>query len=362
MAHHIDEEFDSAIRFKGAPESWHKLEEVSNQPITRIDQMPKIACPIVLEPVKLPDNYVMAGNSCKNFIVAKHPHRNVVITTASDNYVPFGNDELFEQVMEAFARHNIPAELSFALTMDRMSKISYCFQLRDHKEFFVGTDDAHQLYFNVYGGHDKTLGVNLFGSVVRTVCYNTVQLALRNQRYMMDAKFFHDQKGKETFKELPTLIEATLHHRTAYSTFAEQLGNCKSITLEQAKVIALQMLDSMKSSVGKDVVSTQTVNAAEAIANLFKNGEGNNGHTMYDFWNGVTQYFTKGDGSGKDAKTPEKAYNKMVSADFGNAASKKTAIMRGLQRPSGDVISDDEIDNLIKKGEKLLREHELAKA
>jgi len=349
MSHCIDKH-DTAYRSSNMPKSWHNLENVVEGDITTIDQIPNVACPIIIEDYPIQEGYVLAGNNCAKQIVAIHPDKKVVLATCSPEYVPIGNDVIFEKVMEAFAENEISANLSFAVTMNNMANVSYCFRLNDSKEFFVNGTDKHDLFFNVFAGNSGNHGVRMYGSTVRQVCMNTCELALRSNKYIMDATFYHSSKGLFDFRNLPNLVEATLHHATAYSKLAEQMQN-RAMSKSECKAIAAQMLAS------KHELSTQVYNHVTSIGLLFEQGAGNKGETLFDGFNGITEHFTAGDGSGKTVTK----FRKMISADYGNAAEKKKEILLNLQNSQGELISDHEIDQLIKQGNILLNRYESEK-
>lgn len=355
MSHEI-QEFDTAFRPQSAKPSWHKLEKVIAGEIISPDQIPEVAFDVELQTFPLPPSYVMAGQNCSKMIVAKQPNRNIVIATASPEYKVFSNRDILERVFEAFAANNIPARLSFALTIRNCSMVSYSFEVENASEFFCGAGkDRHQTFVNFVSSHDKTSGLKGFGSATRTVCANTIQMALRGQKELFDFTFFHSQKGKDDFKNLPKLIEATQHHAQAFSQLAEQLGNIP-INMHQAKVIALQILESESKS-ANEKVSVRNVNSAISIAELFKFGKGNSGQSMFDLLNGATEYYTSGNGSGgKTVSAMKKAY----SADYGTAADKKVKFLQSFQQSNGDAISQNEIAALVKEGEALLKQYELA--
>lgn len=346
-----------AVRPASTPPAWHENETIASGrmriiegEITDKSQIPEIACPIVKEELILPEGYQLSSPKCQYMIVAKRPTGSIVTATCSPEYQCIGNDMMLDKAFEAFAKHGIQAKLSFALTMNNMSQVSYCFQIADAKEFFIGGHDKHDLFINIMGSNDKTLGKKVFGSATRVVCNNTMQFALKGTKELIAATFYHSQKGYDDFQNLPNIIEATLAHRDQYSKLAEQMGN-RVITMHEAKAIAAQMLSN-----GSDkLISTQVFNAADSIATLFQKGKGNKGENLGDFLNGVTEYFTSGDGSGKKAD----AFQKAISADYGNAADKKKSILLDLQNDDGDLISDAMIDSLIARGNVLLKNKEL---
>jgi len=349
---HLILELDSAIRPASSPESWHKVESTFDGLIRKASDIPNIAFPIISQPRPLLDGQVFSGNNCRMDIIGKHPKHDIIIASASPEYKTIGNDTMLENVLAAFETHGIRAILSFALTMNNCKKVSYAFEIEGANEFFVNGNDRHKQYINVTGAHDGTAGVQKFGSATRIVCDNTLQMALRGVKSLMDYSFYHSAKGVFDFSKLPQIIESSLLHASAYSKLAEQLGN-RPLKLEEAKAIAAQMLSN-----GSTDISTMTVNAADAIADTFQYGKGNKGENLYDYLNGVTEYYTSGDGSGKTVSK----FQKMVSSDFGNGATKKSDVLYKLQTPKGDLISDNEINALITQGNLLLKSYETNKS
>lgn len=343
MAHNI-QELDIAIRAKNTPVSWHKLEREAEN-----DDFSEIAIPYTKEILPLPDGYVYANGNCNHAIVAhKNDNTKVIICSTSSEYKVVGNDVIMETVQKAFDTHGIPAKLNFALTMGNLSKVALTYTVENMSEFFAGGDE-HKHFLTFVGGHDKTIGIKGFGTATRSVCANTLSLALKGVKNFIDFNFYHNKTGVENFAKLPQWIEASLLHAQEYSKFAEQLGNV-ALTLEQAKCIALQMMSN------QDIPSTQIVNRSEGIADLFKNGKGNNGENAWDLVCGITEFFTSGVGSGKKI-----TMKKVISSDYGTAAQTKVDLINGLRSDNGDIISQAEIDVLVRQGERLLMDYEKRK-
>jgi hypothetical protein len=342
---HLIKEHDTALRLAGTEKSWHGLERET-------ESFEELAYKYEKRILPLPEGYQYASGNCNYSIVAhKDDDTKLVIATASESYVVRGNDEIMETLDAAFAKHGIPAKMVFGLTMGNLSKLALNYTVENMGEFFAGGDE-HKLFLSVISGHDKVLGTRFIGTGTRVVCANTAEMALKGTKHIVNTNFYHNASGQNDFKNLPELLEATLAHAKEYSEFAEQLGNV-AITLEQAKMIALQMLHNQQ----KENVSTIIVNRATEIANLFKNGLGNKGENLWNFTNGITEYFTRGDGSGK--KTNMK---KVISADYGTAMQTKMKMINALRTDNGDLISQQEIANMVTEGEAMLRNYEKNKA
>lgn len=339
------QEYDIALRQIGTPVSWHGLEKETNN----FDEL-KIR--YTKEEFPLPPGYVYAGENCRHNIVAhKSDDLKVVIATCSEEYQVLGNDEIMETWFQAFAEHGIPAKLVFGLTMSNLSKLALTFTIENMEEFFAG-GQKHDMFVVAVGGHDKTIGCKGFGTSTKVVCANTLKMALSGSKHILDFNFYHNVSGIKAFKNLPALIEATLAHAKEYSEYAERLGNVP-INIHQAKAISAQIL---AASAGKNEISSQIVNRAEAITGLFHHGKGNSGQSLWDLLGGATEFFTSGDGSGKT-----KSFRKMISSEFGTAADYKVQFANAFRTPHGDVISQDELNSLVREGEMLLEKYDRQK-
>ncbi len=339
-------ELDSAYRPSSEPPSWHKQEDEVPGEITKKEQIPNVAIKIHAEPFPVPPGYKLGSNKIAKMIVADHPKGKVIIDTFSLQYRVFSNDEIVDKVWEAFAANNIPAKLAFALTMHNLAMVSYSFEIPG-SEFFAGAR-PHKMYAGFSSSHNGKQGLRGFGTVTNTVCANTHLMAMKGEKHGFDFTWWHDAASKKQFDNLPKLIEATQHHAQLYSKLAAQMAN-KTINQKQAHAIALQLL-----AKDQKEVSAQAVNASEEIAVLFKTGIGNSGSNLFDFFNAVTQHYTRGNGSGGEKVSP---YKKMISSEFGAASEKKVFVLRSLQRDNGDLLSDAELNSLVLAGDKLLHEY-----
>lgn len=346
MASQINE-YDSAARPSWASESWHKQEDVIQGEITSADQIPHIACPVYTEDFPLRDGYFLSGKGNSKVVVAETKGKKIIVNTVSPEYKVFSNDRVLKSLFAAFEENETPAKLSFAVTMHNMARVNFCFQLENASEFFIGTD-KHTIFLNFYNAHDGTFGFRGFGSLTRGVCDNQCMLALKGPKEAMDFTFFHSRSGDAQLDRLSEMIQACQHHAQAYSKLAEQMKN-KAVNQVTARAIAMEILNRINEG-----PSIRNFNAAEEIAHLAFNGKGNKGlDNMWGLWNGVTDYFSSGNGSGKTVSK----FKKMVSSSFGNAAEKKKEILLMLQRSSGDLISDSDIDAMADAGEKSLLEY-----
>ena len=125
-------------------------------------------------------------------------------------------------------------------------------------------------------------------------------------------------------------IEELFKKREEFYKSYEFLCN-RPMSLEQAEKILVGFE-------ATDELSTRTKNKVETIHNLFQNGFGNNGKTVGDLLGGVTEYYTS-----KSSSSAAKAW---ASSEFGLGRAKKLEFWQ--------AITDDGLDKLAKRGERLL--------
>jgi hypothetical protein len=87
------------------------------------------------------------------------------------------------------------------------------------------------------------------------------------------------------------------------------------------------------------------MNAAREIADLFANGIGNNGRNLYDLANGATEYWTSGEGTGRNASIASRTYR----SQLGSAAEHK-------RRFIGMLADDEKRDTMASRGREAVRQ------
>jgi hypothetical protein len=347
---------DTAYRPDFTAVSWHGKEIAVAGKILNKSQIPGVAYAVTKEKLLSllnSPNYVLSGSNCSDVIIGTIPQddgsdKKLIIATSSPEYHVISNDMIFEKALEAFQRAGIPAYLSYCLTMDNGKKVSYAFAIEGTEEFNAANGDLTKLYIIVTGSHDKTMGVRLFGSMTRVVCNNTLQMALRGEKKGINHTFFHNAKGVLDFQHLPQLIDSIYADSQKFVKLTEQMGNF-TLAKFDAFYLAIGFL-----SEGKKEISTQIYNQAGGITYLFEKGKGNNGRSFYDLLNGVTEFYTSGDGSGKKVTLWAKA----ISADYGNAAAKKAEFLQTFQDESGNLVSEEQIFKMVNTGKTLAAAYE----
>ena len=211
-------------------------------------------------------------------------------------------------------------------------KITTAGTLEGAKKFFVSVDigeselvinkDRFKAYVNFITGHDGTLAMTAYDSVVRIVCMNTL-IASREAAGAAGFSVYHTKNADLAMKNLPELFNAILKGRANLKEVMEYLESSKcehNDALAMAAGYFCLETDNAE-------LSTRAMNAAEGIATLFSRGIGNKGETLYDLANGATEYWTSGDGTGKGKTSQsDRAYRSML----GSAATHKESFVAML--------------------------------
>lgn len=233
-------------------------------------------------------------------------------------------------------------------TKDLGVKVVTAGTLEGCKKFFMSVDiggsefsvngDKFLSYLNFVTSHDGTLAMQAYDSAVRIVCLNTLRWSLEAAG-KVGFKCYHSKNASATMVKLPELLSAVLIGRKDFIEYADFLDQSP---LEQPDMLNIT-LNYLTTGADVDKISTRTLNSAEGIVNLAKNGMGNKGKTRYDLLNGFTEYYTHGDGVGKRSSLATKQYK----AQFGSAADHKTDFAMLLRQ------DNDTWNKALERGKKI---------
>ena len=245
-------------------------------------------------------------------LMAKTNHGVVPLHMATNKYQIIENEKIAKAVSSALKQSESGAVLSSMGTLNGLKTFFMSFKMDD----LIINDEQHSGYLNVVGGHNGTAN-RVFLSDFRLCCSNSIHTALSGRKGFIDLKVTHsgnvDIKCADLTKDITGLIGQRKHFVESMEILAAQ----KVVEQDIAAIAAGYFL---KDTFGKvDKFSTRTLNAVSGIADLAIRGRGNKGETMYDVLNGATEYWTSGDGVGRDTSSSAKAY----SSEYGTAAKHK---------------------------------------
>lgn len=236
----------------------------------------------------------------------------VPLHMATKKYQKIENETFARPVVNALRQSAPDSKLSAMGTLNGLKTFFMSFKMDDH----TINGEKHSGYLNVVGGHNGTAN-RVFLSDLRLECMNSIHAALAGRKGYIDLKVTHsgnvDIKCADLTKDITGLIEQRKH-------FAEAMGILAAQKVVEQDIAAIAAGFFLKDAFGKvDKFSTRTLNAVSGITDLAIRGRGNRGETMYDVLNGATEYWTSGDGVGRDTSSSAKAY----SSEYGTAAKHK---------------------------------------
>jgi hypothetical protein len=257
-------------------------------------------------------------------------------------YNPISNREIFEQAEE------ICRALGMSITT--MGTLEGC------KKFFLSIDTGSSelsvknyangkvekilSHINMVTSHDGTMAQETYDSMIRIVCMNTFRWS-RLAKGSIGGKVFHTKNSKMALDAMTNRIIEIVSGR---KVFVETMEKLSQITVNRADAFSLSLAylaQARADGENTEKVSTRSVNAAESIANLFDRGKGNVGKSRYDLFNGATEYWTDGDGTGKKLDAASKRYKGL----YGAASDHKTDFLAFIEK--------DDLGNEIETGRAL---------
>lgn len=232
-------------------------------------------------------------------------------------YKVINNEEIFDAAVEAIK--DVDAKITSIMTLENRKKFALSVNLGDDV-MKVNGDEIHA-HLNFVSSHDGTMNLKAYDSTIRVVCMNTLRWSLEAAGEV-GFTIRHTKNAEIALENLPELVNAILTGRIQFKEVMEYLATCKVDSNEALAMAAGYFcLES-----GSPKLSTRSLNTANAIADLFANGKGNNGKNLYDLANGATEYWTSGDGVGRKASDISKAYK----SEFGMAADHKSRFVEML--------------------------------
>lgn len=151
-------------------------------------------------------------------------------------------------------------------------------QAQVNQEFQVA-GESYKGLITLLNGHTGNASVAIGTTATRVICSNTFSMAYRD----IGEKFRHSAGVTERVLESTAIIDYVNDAMRKYSEYVETLAGtrCTNAQFTQAlEAIYQQPVEKMRDSfVGQ-------------LNNLFYNGMGNEGRTMYDCFNAVTEFAT----------------------------------------------------------------------
>lgn len=362
MSHMIIEGIDTvytpnAEKWKS---TWHGLETVTQEAEIAADgsNIPNVFNPIIEVPMNpsFPEGFAMDEETqaeidnwkvicadCRTGLSGKiHP-----LHVPRSSYAIHDNRLLFDCMVGA--ANQVLGKNDYNLvtvgTLGGYSQFFMSIAIKGQDSFAIGNDDKWNKFFNLITSHNGLVASSFMLSMIRMVCMNTVMASI-NQAEANDTKQ-NLRHSKESVAEItPEMFEKTLRAWIESSErYQTSLSNLKSdsMNLDSFRAFSAGVFTEEKS----DKISTTSFNRVTELESLFVRGKGNSGESRYDALNAWTEYFTSGNGAGKQSGA-----KKIARANFGRGNDWKNEAFRVL-------TNQDEFDIAMERGERLLHDREL---
>ncbi len=239
-----------------------------------------------------------------------------------NGYTPISNESVWDTLQDAIK--DLGARITSICTLERGKKFAVSVELEgSDMEIKIKNrgKEKFKAFLNFVTSHDGTIAMNIFDSIIRIICMNTLRWSMEA---MGDVRFkvYHTKNASLAMDNLGELVNAILKGRANLAEVMEYLSSCK---VDNNEAIAMAMGYFAKST-GTVELSTRAINAANEITLLFARGVGNTGETLYDLANGATEFWTHGNGTGRSLSQGNRVYRSAM----GSAADHKQAFVAML--------------------------------
>lgn len=324
MAHMIEKPWDEVYSIEGT--EWHRIAD--HVPAIGEDQFKRLAFSIIESPavvqvdgrsVNLDDYKVLVADhrQCRDDLEEKD--QLVPLHIPKAGYKVIDNRRLIDLMTKSFA--DVGAKVTTAGTLERGKKFFISVDIGQSE--MVINKDRFRAYVSFVTSHDGEIAVNLYDSMTRIVCMNTLRGSMASKGEV-SFKVFHTKNADAAIDNLGELFNSILKQRASLKEVMEYLAT-HACDANDALCMAAGYFAITTDSPN---LSTRTMNAAQEITTLFSRGIGNQGRNLYDLLNGATEYWTSGDGVGKGAKTTDA--QRTYRAVMGTAAAHKETFLTYL--------------------------------
>jgi|TARA_B100001094_G_C18184520_1_gene802922 phage/plasmid-like protein (TIGR03299 family) len=275
---------------------WHGLGTALDKPPT-IEEALKLAG-LNWNVSKVPTYYEITQNNLGGGTSCRDKETGHFVTIRDDKQSVLGNVGTKYEVLqnqEAFEPFKVILDYGFTLeTAGSIDEGKKVWILAKTPEKYLVGDDAVDDYILMYTSHDGSSGSCFRDVYIRVVCNNTLQAGL-GRGTSVEYKLRHTSSIHERVNELTTQLK-------------ERNGNVKlamdemnrmvdvDMTPEMLKLYIESVMPVLKNRHRESVpelgiwVRNKTKPVYDKITDLFYNGKGNKGRTVWDAYNAITEY------------------------------------------------------------------------
>lgn len=316
MAHKIEQPHDIVLSIAGT--EWHGLaNHVSAIGDSEVS-------PLLFDIIESPAFVQVDGETAtlEDYKVLVADHRKVrpdlsgrdalvPLHIPKSGYKVMSNREIWNTMQKAL--RDLDCKVTSVCTLERGKKFAISCDIGNSDLVING--DKFKANLNFVTSHDGTIAMESFDSAIRIVCMNTFQWS----RNAAENKFkvYHTKNAEFALEGLGDLLNVILKGRVELVEVMEYLGSHACDGNDALAMAAGYFCITTNAKENK--LATRSMNAAREIANLFTNGIGNAGRSLYDLVNGATEYWTSGEGTGKKGSVASRVYR----SQLGSAAEHK---------------------------------------
>ena len=233
---------------------------------------------------------------------------NAILGTVGAQYSPIQNTDAFKFFDDLVSEKQAMYETCGALGVGE--KIWIMAKLPD--DIIVKADKV-ETYLLLSNSHNGTTALTAQFTPVRVVCQNTLNLALKGATHKI--KIRHSQNAQarlEMAHELLGITKKVYKHTNELFTAMSE----KFVTPTDVRAYLDGVFKVKEKAVTGKKPNARMSNMIGQCEELFKKGEGNKGETLWDLYNGVTEFFDHH----RSLKNNE---NRWVSSMFGSGVETK---------------------------------------
>jgi phage/plasmid-like protein (TIGR03299 family) len=145
--------------------------------------------------------------------------------------------------------------------------------------FDIRPGDALEGYITMINSFNGTTPFKVFFTTIRMWCQNQLNAAIKNM--MVNISLRHTKSVLDNVEDSLRVFGKSQEYFKHFQETATMLAN---------KQMDAKMVDAFLADVMGEAESTRKENQHKVVTDLAENGMGNNGQTLWDWYNGVTEY------------------------------------------------------------------------
>ena len=211
-------------------------------------------------------------------------------------------------------------------------------------ESFKAAGREFKAYLNFLNSHDGSAAFVVNTSNVCTVCNNTFSMNLHSGKSDVNIRLKHTRHVANRLENVAEVVDGVLGAQAEFRAIMDTLST-KRITTPSARALFADFVGpgaGSKRNEGRGM-STQKLETADRLTQLFLTGRGNRGNDLSDVFSATTDYFSH------ESMGEDKA-EQMISSEFARGAREKNRMLHLLTEPAEVIVQR------IKSGNQLLAE------